>query len=65
MTVPPVDRWFKGNTHTHTTNSDGDAPPEQVAGAVVWLIEGADLVTGQLLVIDSGFSLGAPPPHSR
>jgi Domain of unknown function (DUF4868) len=28
VTVPPVDRWFKGNTHTHTTNSDGDAPPE-------------------------------------
>ncbi|MFN9202117.1 MAG: CehA/McbA family metallohydrolase [Gemmatimonas sp.] len=24
-------RWLKGNTHTHTTNSDGDTPPEQVA----------------------------------
>lgn len=24
-------RWFKGNLHTHTTNSDGDSPP----GAVV------------------------------
>lgn len=24
-------RWFKGNTHTHTTESDGDTPPEQVA----------------------------------
>ena len=23
-------RWFKGNTHTHTTNSDGDSPPEVV-----------------------------------
>jgi hypothetical protein len=22
--------WFKGNTHTHTTNSDGDSPPEVV-----------------------------------
>ncbi|NUM78298.1 hypothetical protein HUU40_28385, partial [candidate division KSB1 bacterium] len=20
--------WFKGNTHTHTTMSDGDSPPE-------------------------------------
>lgn len=32
--VPPVldgARWLKGNTHTHTTNSDGDTPPEQVA----------------------------------
>lgn len=24
-------RWFKGNTHTHTTNSDGDSAPEIVA----------------------------------
>ena len=23
--------WFKGNTHAHTTNSDGDSPPEYVA----------------------------------
>ncbi|MCI0697391.1 CehA/McbA family metallohydrolase [candidate division KSB1 bacterium] len=23
-------RWFKGNTHTHTTMSDGDSPPEVV-----------------------------------
>jgi len=22
--------WFKGNTHTHTTESDGDSPPEYV-----------------------------------
>ena len=24
-------RWLKGNTHTHTTESDGDSPPEVVA----------------------------------
>ena len=24
--------WFKGNLHTHTTNSDGDSPPDEVAG---------------------------------
>src|SRR5687768_5654740 len=24
-------RWFKGNTHTHTAESDGDSPPEVVA----------------------------------
>lgn len=29
--VPAGARWFKGNTHTHTTNSDGDTSPEQVA----------------------------------
>ncbi len=25
-------RWIKGNTHTHTTYSDGDSPPEVVVG---------------------------------
>jgi hypothetical protein len=31
--VPSTDgmRWFKGNTHTHTLESDGDSPPEYVA----------------------------------
>lgn len=31
--VPDVQglRWYKGNTHTHTTESDGDSPPEYVA----------------------------------
>ena len=29
-TAPPADRWFKGNTHTHTSMSDGDSPPETV-----------------------------------
>ncbi len=24
-------RWYKGNTHAHTTNSDGDSSPEYVA----------------------------------
>src|SRR6185436_2473221 len=24
-------RWWKGNTHTHTLNSDGDSPPDAVA----------------------------------
>ncbi len=30
-TVPDGARWFKGNTHSHTTNSDGDTPPADVA----------------------------------
>jgi hypothetical protein len=29
--VPAGATWYKGNTHTHTTNSDGDTPPVQVA----------------------------------
>jgi hypothetical protein len=27
----PEVRWFKGNTHSHTLNSDGDSAPEDVA----------------------------------
>jgi hypothetical protein len=29
---PPASsgRWFKGNTHTHTVNSDGDSTPDEV-----------------------------------
>ncbi len=26
----PPKRWFKGNTHTHTLNSDGDSTPDEV-----------------------------------
>src|SRR5690349_2121562 len=29
--APPAGRWFKGNTHTHTLNSDGDSTPDDVA----------------------------------
>lgn len=29
---PPTLSWLKGNTHTHTLESDGDSPPEYVAG---------------------------------
>jgi len=28
--APPPLKWFKGNTHTHTLNSDGDSTPEDV-----------------------------------
>ena len=30
--TPVVPGWWKGNTHTHTWWSDGDSPPESVAG---------------------------------
>ena len=26
----PAKRWYKGNTHTHTINSDGDSTPDEV-----------------------------------
>ena len=28
---PTPTRWYKGNLHTHTTNTDGDSPPLDVA----------------------------------
>lgn len=28
--APSRGRWFKGNTHTHTTESDGDTSPDEV-----------------------------------
>jgi predicted metal-dependent phosphoesterase TrpH len=32
QSAPPVARrWYKGNTHTHTINSDGDSSPDDVA----------------------------------
>jgi hypothetical protein len=30
QTTQPARRWYKGNTHTHTLNSDGDSTPDQV-----------------------------------
>jgi 3-oxoacyl-[acyl-carrier protein] reductase len=39
--------------------------PEDIADAVVWLIDGARAMTGQTLVIDSGFTLGAAPPRRK
>src|SRR5688572_21225757 len=28
--LPSKPRWYKGNTHTHTLNSDGDSTPDEV-----------------------------------
>jgi 3-oxoacyl-[acyl-carrier protein] reductase len=39
--------------------------PEDVAEAVLWFVEAAPTITGQVLTIDSGFSLGTLPPHAR
>ena len=35
------------------------ATPEDIAEAVLWLIEGARTMTGELLMLDSGVHLGA------
>ncbi len=39
--------------------------PEDMAQAAVWFIEGADLVTGELLIVDAGAHLGAAPLIAR
>ena len=30
QTPGPAKRWYKGNLHTHTLNSDGDSTPHEV-----------------------------------
>lgn len=37
------------------------AAPEHIASAIGWLLDPACLMTGQLMVVDAGFSLGKPP----
>jgi len=39
--------------------------PDDVAAAVLWFVGEAGTITGQVLTIDSGFTLGALPPHAR
>jgi 3-oxoacyl-[acyl-carrier protein] reductase len=38
---------------------------EDVADAIVWLIDGARTTTGELLLLDSGRHLGMPAPLPR
>jgi len=38
---------------------------EDIAEVAVWLLEGADLVTGEILMVDGGFHLGATPLKAR
>lgn len=39
--------------------------PEEMAQAAVWFIEGADLVTGEILIVDAGAHLGGAPLKAR
>ena len=34
--------------------------PADIADAIVWLLEGARQVTGETILVDSGFHLAAP-----
>jgi 3-oxoacyl-[acyl-carrier protein] reductase len=37
------------------------ATPEHIADAIGWLLDPGCLMTGQLMVVDAGFSMGKPP----
>ncbi|HMO53796.1 MAG TPA: SDR family oxidoreductase [Tepidiformaceae bacterium] len=39
--------------------------PEDMAQAAVWFIEGADLITGEILIVDAGSHLGQAPLVAR
>ena len=39
--------------------------PEDMAQAAVWFIEGADLITGEILIVDAGSHLGSAPLIAR
>ena len=40
------------------------ATPEDVAETLVWFLEGAKLITGEVLIVDSGAHLGSLPKYS-
>lgn len=48
-----------------TTPLRGTATAEKVAQAVVWFIEGADLSTGEFLMVDAGHHLAGTPLRAR
>jgi 3-oxoacyl-[acyl-carrier protein] reductase len=53
--------------HADTTPLGRIATAEDVAAAIVWLVEGADFITGELLPVDGGIRLsggGKPPAKS-
>ena len=39
--------------------------PEDMAQAAVWFVEGADLITGEILIVDAGSHLGGAPLVAR
>ena len=40
------------------------ATAEDVAETLVWFLEGAKLITGEILIVDSGAHLGTLPDYS-
>ncbi len=73
----PVDtRWLRGPLGEEGFRSLSESvkegsplgrvsTPDDIADAIVWLIEGAANVTGEVIRVDAGVHLGRPTPHSR
>jgi 3-oxoacyl-[acyl-carrier protein] reductase len=69
-------RWLRGGMgddayeaakmhQERTTPLRKAGTPDDMAQAAVWLIEGADLITGEVLIVDAGAHLGAAPLIAR
>jgi len=69
-------RWLRGGLgdaayeaalaqQERTTPLRKAGTPEDMAQAAVWFIEGADLVTGELLIVDAGAHLAGAPLIAR
>lgn len=68
-------RWLQGalgeRYETQRSRVAGNNPlqkvstPEDISRAIVWLLEGADLVTGEFIIVDGGMHLGGAPLKAR
>lgn len=69
-------RWLRGglgdevyeaakSNQERTTPLRKAGTPEDMAQAAVWFIEGADLVTGEILIVDAGAHLSGAPLLAR
>lgn len=69
-------RWLRGGMgdeayeaakafQERTTPLRKAGTPEDMAQAAVWFIEGADLITGEILIVDAGSHLGGAPLTAR
>jgi 3-oxoacyl-[acyl-carrier protein] reductase len=56
------DAAFEATRQRYTANAPLQriAQPEEIADAIVWLVEGAGLVTGELLLLDAGMHVAVP-----
>ncbi len=68
-------RWLKGGMgdeqYAAMIKTMGDQLPlkkvataEDIAGVLVWFLEGPHLITGETLIVDSGIHIGTLPPYS-